>query len=106
MRKCLGSFRAERSLLSFLRDKGAGYRWGDEQCTGLVNQVKCLNFILGAIVAIEGLGQRETQSDLGFMTVIISREYSQRSHCQWQVRHDGVLVSKGKESKGILEVIS
>lgn len=90
-----------------LRDKGAGYRWGDEQCTGLVNQVKCLNFILGAIVAIEGFGSERDTIRFRFhkTNLIISREYSQRSHCQWQVRHDGVLVSKGKKSKGILEEV-
>lgn len=66
---------------------------------GLVNQVKCLSFILRAVVAIEGFRSERDTIRFRFhkTNLVISREYSQRSHCQWQVRHDGVLINGGKK---------
>ena len=51
----------------------------------LVNQVKSLNFILGAIVTIEGLGPEGSTIRLTFhkTNLVIGkecREYGQRSH--------------------------
>ena len=66
---------------------------------GLVNQVKCLSFILSAVVAIEGFQSERDTIRFRFhkTNLVISRDYSQRSHCQWQVRHDGVLINGGKK---------
>lgn len=68
-----------------LGEKAAGQSWGGEQWTGLVNQVKSLNFILGAIVTIEGLGPEGYTIRLTFhkTNLVIGkecREYGQRSH--------------------------